>query len=85
MIPGTRAPVPCSLIKKTWDMALKAAGVDIKTYSLHSLRKAAVTQAHFKGCPDLEIQRHGGWRSGAYRTYIATQTEIKIFKIKTNK
>ena len=73
MLPS-RAPVPCSLVKKTWDTALHVVGVDITTYSLHSLRKAAATQAHAKGCTETEIQRHGGWRSTAYRTYIATRT-----------
>ena len=47
---------------------------DRRRLSLHSLRKASATLAHTGGCSDLEVQRHGGWTSNAYRTYIQTDS-----------
>ena len=50
--------------------SLNVVGADVQKLSLHSLRKAAATQAHLEGCADPLIQRLGGWKSNAYRTYI---------------
>ena len=73
VFPDSALPVPCTMIKKTWDAALLAAGVDLAKYTLHSLRKLSATQAHAQGCTEVEIQAHGGWHSAAYKTYIGTR------------
>ena len=65
-------PMPTSHLRAVWGRTLTQIGADPTIYSLHSLRKASATLAHSGGCSDLEMQRHGGWTSNAYQTYIQT-------------
>ena len=67
-------PMPTSYIRAEWARTLNRIGEDHTVYSLHSLRKASATLAHSGGCSELEVQRHGGWSSSAYRTYIQTDS-----------
>lgn len=68
----TRRPVTTEYVRRHWSAHLKANGVDTTALSLHSLRKAAATEAHNQGCNELDIQRYGGWRSNSHRAYITT-------------
>lgn len=72
MFPTSRRPVTIEYVRRHWTEHLKRHEVITSTLSLHSIRKAAATAAHQQGCPELDIQRYGGWRSNAHRSYIST-------------
>ena len=68
-------PMPTSYLRAEWVRTMHRIGVNHTKYSLHSLRKASATLAHFGGCSELEVQRHGGWSPAAYKTYIQTDNQ----------
>lgn len=72
MFHDTRRPVPVEHVRRQWNKHLQLNGVQTAALSLHSLRKAAATEAHNQGCSELDIQRYGGWRSNSHRAYIST-------------
>lgn len=72
MFATSRHPVTIEYVRRHWNEHLKRHHVDTSSLSLHSIRKAAATAAHHLGCPELDIQRYGGWRSNAHRSYIST-------------
>lgn len=72
MFMDSRRAIPVEHVRKKWVQHLKNYGVETSALSLHSLRKAAATEAHNSGCSELDIQRYGGWRSNAHRAYITT-------------
>lgn len=72
MFPGSRRPVPVDYVRRNWKLHLERNGMDTAPLSLHSIRKSAATAAYDHGCPELDIQRYGGWRSHAYRQYITS-------------
>lgn len=76
MFPDTRRPVPVEHVRRKWNQHLQVNGIVTSTLSLHSLRKAAATEAHLQGCSELDIQRYGGWRSNSHRAYITTSQEV---------
>lgn len=76
MFMDTRRAVPVEHVRKRWLQHLKAHGTETSSLSLHSLRKAAATEAHNQGCNELDIQRYGGWRSNSHRAYITTSQSI---------
>lgn len=79
----SRRPVSVEYIRRQWKAHLVQHGVETEALSLHSLRKAAATAAHDEGCSELEIQRYGGWRSNAHRSYItASQRNVNAAVIK---
>ena len=43
---------------------------DASTYAGHSLRRGGATSMHLAGVPDSAIQRHGRWKSNAFRGYL---------------
>lgn len=67
-----RRPMTVNYLQKQWRQHMIARGVDPTHFSLHSLRKAAATTAHQSGCPDLDIQKYGGWKSDSHKLYITT-------------
>lgn len=72
MFPTTRKPVPTTFLARVLKDHLIQMGLRSLTdsISLHSLRKAAATDAFAAGCPELTIKQYGGWSSSAYTTYI---------------
>lgn len=72
MYPTSRRAVSIEYVRRHWVNHLKHHGVDTSDLSLHSIRKAAATAAHHSGCQEIDIQRYGGWRSNAHRSYIST-------------
>lgn len=77
MFHHNRRPVPVEFVRRQWASHLSSQDIDTSPLSLHSLRKAAATAAHDQGCPELDIQRYGGWRSNAHRSYItASQRHV---------
>ena len=78
VFPDTTTPVPTSYLRAEWGRIMTRIGQSTAQYSLHSLRKAAATTAYGGGCTELEVQRHGGWSSSAYRAYLKTQANKKI-------
>ena len=80
VIPGSARPLTAGYIRAAWNSILRGMGVAVGQYGLHSIRKAAATNAHKEGCTELEVQRHCGWKSNAYKTYIHTDNSIKVHK-----
>lgn len=72
MFATSRRPVTIEYVRRHWMEHLRRHEVDTSALSLHSIRKAAATAAHDQGCHELDIQRYGGWRSNAHRSYIST-------------
>ena len=70
VFPGSTRPIPITFARSTWITATKAAKVNNKGYTMHSVRRAAATEAHRAGCQELDIQAYGGWSSNAHRRYI---------------
>lgn len=71
-------PVPASFVLKQLHIIMRRCGFHdlISQTSLHSIRKAAATNAHDQGCSQLSIQNFGGWQSDAYRAYIRTNNIV---------
>ena len=80
VIPGTTRPMTAAYLRAAWASMLKKLGITPGTFGLHSIRKAAATAAHQAGCTDLQVQRHGGWKSNAYKNYIETHDSYKVHK-----
>ena len=78
MFPDTRLPVPKTYMNGAWREVLSALHIPSAPFSLHSLRKAAATEAHRAGCPDLEIKDYGGWTSDAYKLYITKKPKTQV-------
>jgi hypothetical protein len=57
---------------------LRAAGIDLTSYSGHSLRRRAAQEAANKGLPEQEIQLLGRWKSNAVRLYYSTPTAQRL-------
>lgn len=77
MFHHNRRPVPVEFVRRHWASHLASHDIDTAPLSLHSLRKAAATAAHDQGCAEIDIQRYGGWRSNAHRSYItASQKHV---------
>lgn len=72
MFNTSRKPVTVDYIRRHWNHHITNHGLSSEALSLHSIRKAAATAAHDQGCPEIDIQRYGGWRSNAHRQYIST-------------
>ena len=68
--PHTTRPIPVTYVRRVWQKALEKCGMKHKRYTMHSIRRAAATQAHMHGCSELDIQNYGGWASNAHRVYI---------------
>ena len=74
-----------SFLKKAWNSALKALGMPTDRLSLHSLRSGGATAVWSSGkVSDLDLMRHGTWRSEAWKAYVrpsATEsTVLQAFK-----
>lgn len=74
MFPNNRKPVPTTFLARVLKDHLIKMGLPSlnSIISLHSLRKAAATDAFAGGCPELTIKQYGGWSSSAYTSYINT-------------
>lgn len=60
----------------TW---LKKAGLgDVDQYGFHSLRAGGATDASRAGASELDIQRHGNWRSNIVQTYIRSDVKDQL-------
>lgn len=60
----------------TW---LKRAGfTDVDQYGFHSLRAGGATDASRAGASELDIQRHGNWRSNIVQTYIRSDVNDQL-------
>ena len=81
---GSRRPIPVSYVRKAWISANRKARLSHLAYTLHSLRRAAATQAHLQGCHEIDIQRFGGWHSNAHRAYIKSDNSSKVNKAISN-
>lgn len=78
MFPDSRAPVPTTYMNGIWAKVLDKLNIQKAPFSLHSLRKAAATEASRAGCSDQDIQQFGGWTSDAYKAYIYKQPQTSV-------
>ena len=61
---------------KVW---LKEIGeMDVEAYGFHSLRAGAATESARAGVAGSDIQRHGNWKSDAYRVYIRPNIQDRL-------
>ena len=81
VFPESSRPIPVTFARRTWSQALRATNLQGAAYTLHSLRRAAATQAHLRGCSELDIQAFGGWRSNAHRVYVKKTKSRAVNKI----
>lgn len=74
MFPANRAPLTSTFVQKQLHATMSNIGMShmIPQTTLHSLRKAAATNAFTSGCSELSIKQYGGWLSSAYQSYIST-------------
>lgn len=77
MIPGSRKPLPASLVLKQLHQTMKSLGLGniIHITSLHSLRKSAASNVFSAGCSERSIKNYGAWSSSAYTSYISTNNK----------
>ena len=64
---GSNAPMTATSMRSQWQAALRTIGKDSKEFTLHGIRKAAVTTAFDEGQGEWQVQHFGGWASGAYK------------------
>ena len=60
---------------------LSATGHDAANYSPRSFRRGSATFAFQAGVPERLIQRHGDWRSDAYRRYLVLPLLPRLFTV----
>lgn len=77
MIPGSRKPLPSSLVLKQLHETMRVLGLGsiVHVTSLHSLRKTAATSAYSAGCSETSIKNYGAWSSATYTSYINTSNK----------
>ena len=56
-------PMTYSCANQLLKAEIKKEGLDVKLYSMHSLRSGRASAAAALGIPDRLFQRHGGWHS----------------------
>lgn len=65
------SPLPLSYLKKAWDRALLALGLNNGAYSLHSLRRGGASDIFNSGSASVQdICQHGDWRSDSVYAYL---------------
>ena len=79
-----KKPISVNFLRQEWTKCIKDQGLDPKVYSLHSIRKAAASNAYKQGCKPLDVQRFAGWNSNAYLTYIKTSSQKSVNKALTS-
>lgn len=65
------------LVTRTRAM-IAAIGLDPASYTGHSFRVGAATQASINNMPEFHIQQLGHWKSNAYKTYVHTPIDQKV-------
>ena len=80
MFPVERTPMPVTFLNKRWNEIFSDLGIPHRDYTLHGLRVTAASVAFQAGVPELDIQRYGGWRSQAHRTYIKAKALTGVNK-----
>lgn len=74
------APMPLSFIAKAFKIAIAAAGLTSRSFTLHSLRRGGARYMQRAGVPTADIASHAGWRSHAMYRYINNPTKPAAFK-----
>lgn len=57
---------------------ISVLGLDPRAYSSHSFRRGGASFAFSVGVPGELIQRHGDWRSDAYKLYLDTTVSQRL-------
>ena len=73
-------PMTVRYLSNSWQDLLRRAGLNTKTYSLHSLRKGGALHAHSHGANLPDIMAQGTWASDSVHGYLrpapGTQTTV---------
>jgi len=68
---NVRGPLDARAIHALARRVATALGLDTSEYGAHSLRASYATLAYRSGLPEVEVMRHGGWRSAqVMRRYV---------------
>ena len=78
--PLDNTAIPVTYLRKKWDMALKALGIDTGVYTLHSIRKTTMTVAYHEGVNEMDIKSYGAWQSNSHRVYIQSRADLAVNK-----
>ncbi len=66
-----RGPLDARAIHALARRVAAELGLDVSEYGAHSLRASYATLAYRSGLPEVEVMRHGGWRSAqVMRRYV---------------
>ncbi|KAL9972505.1 hypothetical protein ACROYT_G018824 [Oculina patagonica] len=68
---GSLRPLTHDVFSKAIKSHISSIGLSPSNFSPHSFRRGGATFAFQAGVPERLIQRHGDWRSDAYRRYLS--------------
>ena len=81
---GTTHPIPATYVRSQWRAAIISIGQKPQAYTLHTLRKSAVTTAFDEGEGERQVQHFGGWASQAYKAYIHKKEDKRVAHLLAN-
>ena len=73
---NSRRPIPASYVRTQWNAAIVSLGLKQEQYTLHSLRKSAMSAVYDSGLTERHVQHYGRWASSAYRAYIHQSEDL---------
>ena len=65
---GSTRPISASYVRTQWTAALKLINAPHEQFTLHTLRKAAVSIAYQSRLGERTVKHYGKWASDAYKT-----------------
>ena len=71
-------PIPASYVRAQWKAALTKIGAPTDKFTLHTLRKAAVSGAYNSGITERQVQHYGQWASDAYKSYLYADQDLAV-------
>ena len=78
---GTTRPIPASYVRAQWKAALTRIGAPYEQHTLHTLRKAAVSNAYNSGVKEHQVQHYGLWASKAYKAYLYADEDQSVARV----
>ena len=78
---GSIRPISAAYVRAQWKVALTAIGAPSDIYTLHTLRKAAVSTAYNSGLSERTVKHYGQWASDAYKSYIYAEQDQAVAKV----
>ena len=78
---GSQRPITASYVRAQWNAATKSLNLQDEQYTLHSLRKSAMSAAYDSGLTERHVQHYGRWASSAYRAYIHQSEDNSVSRV----